>query len=142
MKIRTGFVSNSSSSSFTCSVCGETQSGWDLCLSDAGMFCCENGHYICNEHKLDLTDKQKQEIIERMAPKTQGEGLDDKWDNFCVDNYDDSPAEECPCCQMKEFDKEDLAAYFYKSRNLTKDDLANELKSKFKSYKEFVEYLK
>lgn len=34
MKHRLGFVSNSSSSSYTCDVCGETESGWNLCLSD------------------------------------------------------------------------------------------------------------
>lgn len=143
MKIRTGFVSNSSSSSFTCSVCGETFSGWDASPSEFEMFCCEAGHYICDEHKLELTNKQKEEILSRVAPEIEGEGLDDKWDNYCdeLGSYD-RPAEECPCCQMKEFDKNDLAAYFYKSRNLTKDDLANELKSKFKSYKEFMEYLK
>lgn len=145
MKIRTGFVSNSSSSSFTCSVCGDTQSGTDASPSDFEMFCCENGHYVCDEHKVALTDKQKEEIIARMAPDTEGDDLEEKWENFC-DNRDsdgeDTLEEECPCCQMKEFDPDDLAAYFYKSRNLTKDDLAKELKSKFKSYKEFVAYLK
>jgi len=44
MKIRNGFVSNSSSSSFTCAVCGEDHSGMDLCLSECEMFECENGH--------------------------------------------------------------------------------------------------
>jgi len=37
MKIRQGFVSNSSSSSFTCDVCGEEVSGYDVCLSEAEM---------------------------------------------------------------------------------------------------------
>jgi hypothetical protein len=43
MKIRSGFVSNSSSSSFVCDVCGENISGMDIGLSDAGMFECMNG---------------------------------------------------------------------------------------------------
>ena len=45
MKIRKGFVSNSSSSSFVCKICGETESDYDLSLRDANMACCENNHY-------------------------------------------------------------------------------------------------
>ena len=37
-KYRKDFVTNSSSSSFVCDVCGETASGWDMGLSDAGMY--------------------------------------------------------------------------------------------------------
>ena len=52
MKKRNGFVSNSSSSSFVCDVCGAETSGWDMCLSDAYMFECENGHEVCESHIL------------------------------------------------------------------------------------------
>jgi hypothetical protein len=52
MKIRNGFVSNSSSSSFTCDVCGRTKSGWDMIVEDGDFFACENDHIICNEHAL------------------------------------------------------------------------------------------
>lgn len=44
MKVRKGFVSNSSSSSFVCDITGEDSSGWDMCLSGAGMVECVNGH--------------------------------------------------------------------------------------------------
>jgi hypothetical protein len=54
MKIRKGFVSNSSSSSFICDVCGENQSGMDIILSDCDMFKCQKGHTICNSHKIDV----------------------------------------------------------------------------------------
>ncbi len=52
MKIRRGFVSNSSSSSFVCDVCGENCSGMDMGLSDAEMFECVVGHVICDGHEL------------------------------------------------------------------------------------------
>ena len=44
MKIRTGFVSNSSSSSFICEVSGEDYSGMDAGLEDAEMYQCTAGH--------------------------------------------------------------------------------------------------
>ena len=57
MKIRLGFVSNSSSSSFTCNICGHTESGWDLPLSEAGFIECSNYHIFCEEHvKYDNTE--------------------------------------------------------------------------------------
>src|SRR5512135_424322 len=52
MKTRNGFVSNSSSTSFTCDVCGEEASGMDLSCSEAGMVECLNGHTFCETHEL------------------------------------------------------------------------------------------
>ena len=63
MKIRNGFVSNSSSSSFICEVCGQDASGYDMCLSDAEMYECINGHVFCESHALDMDD-DKQFCIE------------------------------------------------------------------------------
>lgn len=50
MKIRSGFVSNSSSSSFVCCICGESEGGYDMSLEDAGMVECEAGHTFCKSH--------------------------------------------------------------------------------------------
>jgi hypothetical protein len=44
MKIRAGFVSNSSSSSFVCDVTGDVESGFNVSLEEVGMCQCENGH--------------------------------------------------------------------------------------------------
>lgn len=54
MKIRKGFVSNSSSSSFICDVCGQDVSGYDMSLSDAEMYQCENGHTFCEDHAISF----------------------------------------------------------------------------------------
>lgn len=35
MKFRKDFVTNSSSSSYVCEICGRTESGWDMELSEA-----------------------------------------------------------------------------------------------------------
>ena len=44
MKIRSGFVSNSSSSSFICDVCGSAEEEYD----GEGRILCEEEHSICN----------------------------------------------------------------------------------------------
>jgi len=53
MKIRTGFVSNSSSSSFICDYCGDVESGYDMSMEDVGhaQFSC--GHEVCLSHIPD-----------------------------------------------------------------------------------------
>jgi hypothetical protein len=59
MKIRMGFVSNSSTSTFICDICGGTEAGMDLCLSDCDMSRCENGHIYhndCNKTKISSED--------------------------------------------------------------------------------------
>lgn len=50
MKIRNGFVSNSSSSSFLCNICGQIESGFDCSLSDFEMEQCEHGHQFHLAH--------------------------------------------------------------------------------------------
>lgn len=50
MKIRTNYVSNSSSSSYVCEVCGDIKSGYDSSFSDVGMAICTQGHVICEAH--------------------------------------------------------------------------------------------
>lgn len=125
MKLRSGFVSNSSSSSFICSVCGETQSGMDLCLSDADMFRCENGHDICNEHKLREN--------EELARTRLG-------DDFDVDEYE-TPYELCPICTFKNFTTDDMFAYAVKIGLVDVPLLEQQIKEGFTSYKEFSEHI-
>lgn len=53
MKYRLSFVTNSSSSSYICDVCGRHEEGWDMCLSEAEMMQCENGHTICEDEMTE-----------------------------------------------------------------------------------------
>ena len=63
MKKRLGFVSNSSSSSFICEICGHDESGWDMTLEDAKMYECKGGHTICEDHVEEGDVYSKESII-------------------------------------------------------------------------------
>lgn len=65
MKIRKDFVTNSSSSSFICDVCGEVAAGWDMSLSDAGMLECESGHTFCENEIVEISDTEKTSIYQK-----------------------------------------------------------------------------
>jgi hypothetical protein len=56
MKKRMGFVTNSSSSSFVCVICGNVESGYDASLSDCNMVQCKCGSVFCTSHTLDFPE--------------------------------------------------------------------------------------
>lgn len=128
MKIRSGFVSNSSTSSFVCDVCGEEVSGMDLGISDAGMYSCENGHTFCESHMLP-------------GEKTVDEdGYEDRYDR---------PECTCPACHMESISTEDLIAYLLKEVGMTKVQIVAKLKEKYQpngfvpgAYNQFLQDLK
>ena len=69
MKTRAGFVSNSSSSSFICQVCGDVESGYDWSEADAGMRHCQKGHSFhlahCEKDIHDISTKEKYEYLKK-----------------------------------------------------------------------------
>lgn len=63
-KFRKSFVTNSSSSSFICEISGRTETGYDMCLSDAGMYECENGHTFDEDYLIgNLEEMNKEEML-------------------------------------------------------------------------------
>ena len=58
MKFRTSFVTNSSSSSYVCEICGRSETGFDMGLSDCEMMECVNGHIFCCEEALEQPSKE------------------------------------------------------------------------------------
>jgi len=162
MKIRNGFVSNSSSSSFICEICGESTEGRDLSLNEADMFSCVNGHTMCQKHAVkDLTCKNKTE--------------DDDDEDYEFDLYEIDEA-CCPICNYQEISYDDARKYLYKKfgveenvvfseikeinkrrkklyseeyvhyvfeqEGLTDDSFLEDIKKQFPSYKEYMYYEK
>ena len=125
MKFRKGFVTNSSSSSFICQVCGNVESGYDMSYYEAGYVQCENGHEFCVDHLINVPDNM------------------DEYEFAYENEYDyyEIPKEYCPICQMKMLNDEDLMAYLSITYKTRKEVLA-EIREKFNSYDEFKRFLK
>lgn len=155
MKKRMGFVSNSSSSSFLCEVCGEIESGMDLCLGDAGYCECADGHVFCEGHKLEKVKEEKEEKkVKEKKPcccemkkcecedEDEDEDEDDDYDDD--DEYDEYhvPIAECPVCQFKTLTDVDGFTYMQKMHNVTVPQLLSQISSTFPSYKMFSEFLR
>jgi hypothetical protein len=125
MKIRRGFVSNSSSSSFICDVCNSVESGMDLCLSDIDWVECENGHTFCSGHLLEKDEIEKEE-------NDEDEDEDDEYIKF----------DRCPICQLAALKQEDALNYLLKQSDLTLKQLTIQVKEKFKTYEGLQKGLK
>lgn len=111
MKIRTGFVSNSSSTSFVCAICNEVDEN--------------ESDYFCNEcekefHSACLSD----EILDKMT-----------------DDDDDKEFEEvCPICNMIVLDNEDLLRYILRlnSRKNYLKEIKEKFKT-YKEFRKFLD---
>ena len=127
MKFRSSFITNSSSSSYTCEYCGETYSGWDLSLTEAEMVECVNGHILCETHlDKDLLDK----VLE---------SANEDEDVYEEDLRYEFPEKYCPFCTFKEISDKDIVKYLKKYKNLDIEELKNEIKNKFTSYSDFAQ---
>ena len=124
MKFRKGFVTNSSSSSFICQICGYVTSGWDMTSYEAGFVTCENGHEFCSEHLVNIPKDMESYDFAYHS------GID----------YDDIPAEHCPICNMQALSDGDLMKYLsimYKPRAV----VLEEIRDRFDNYNDFKAFL-
>ncbi len=118
MKTRNGFVSNSSSSSFVCDVCGTAESGWDASYEDVGMVCCTEGHTFCEHHNKDVVliafphppvEQMVKELVETKTwrddyPKELAElskeDLEEEYTEFLHEYGATIDSQNCTVCRM------------------------------------------
>ena len=130
MKIRTCFVSNSSSSSCVCDICGRSETGWDMSARDAEMFTCVHGHTVCLEEAVMDFD----EYIESLQGKEENET-----EIETSDLYYEAPEALCPICSMLEFSKADLARYLKKKTGISREEAFEVVKAANRRRKKLYE---
>jgi len=150
MKVRYGFVSNSSSTSFICEVCNRTEVGWDSgSVTDYDMVTCINEHTFCTEHLVaDQKVKPSREVPESACPICSYIDM-----SYCdIKRYflQTTPytieevfvgIKAINKRRKKVYDNE-YVEYVLKAKNITSDDLLNELKNKYPKYPDFMSSLR
>jgi len=161
MKIRNGFVSNSSSSSFVCDVCHTNVSGMDIGLDDAEMFECVDGHTVCDDHlvgspinyyDLEGLNAKREFCLARIdstwLTKNINEVESEEELNIMYDDEIKSeerynmPIDRCPCCTLESVTDKQILQYLLSEIKTTRDDVTKIMKEKFGNYKKMCSELK
>ena len=159
MKIRNGFVTNSSSTSYICEITGEqSESVWDsVSAQEMGYAICSNNHMFLEDFVIEVSNEEILEWLktfrEDMHNWYQAEHFKDTINKFInTDTVDEENREEfiewcrtnigeyydcllpieCPICQMEEFSICDLQTYLDKKANITDKEVLEYVKSKNK----------
>jgi len=139
MKIRQGFVSNSSTSSFVCAACGGLEAGRDMCINDFEMFCCENHHYI-HESCAGWPNLEPPEEYVRSYMEKYHSGDNITEEQLADLKYEylyEIPHMLCPVCNFKKLSAKDELAYYRYKLGTTKEKTLEEISKEFVHYKDF-----
>lgn len=166
MKIRNGFVSNSSSSSFVCDACGTDYDGYDGDYGDIRHLNCCNGHNLCSDCEIGedtprLSIEQMREILIQENSGNSGYikllsrardseitelytsefGDEDETDDDSFDDGCDIGVKRCPICQYTEMREIDAINYLLIQGGITKSELLKKMKSDFPNYADLKKFL-
>ena len=156
MKFRKDFVTNSSSSSYTCDICGATESGWDISLEEAGMVECVNGHTICNDELLEIPRKELiKKILESGYENESEEELNSQHDNDSLHDLGKYLEKEYKVSRSDVFAKvkavnkrrkklydSEYVTEVCKQFDLNPVDVVAGLKKRFVTYRAFSDYIR
>jgi hypothetical protein len=116
MKIRLGFVSNSSSSSFVCEVCEDSFESYDEGISHFNLVMCEDhDHLFCEAHRINPIankDDRNQDVYTMI----EHEDDDDRIDSI-----------HCPICQLKVITKDMVMDYALYKLGMKYNNIAHEI---------------
>ena len=171
MKIRNGFVTNSSSSSFVCEVCGAIKSGYEMSLEEAGMLECDHGHIFCkNEMRIPareelviffeiiakdepeylgsdyqlFIDPEKMDMVEIPEYLASVMGVDDiKEYASKITDWFRLPEYFCPICSFERYMDYDLRRFLKKEYKVSESEVKKHMKHYFPERKDIsdLEYI-
>jgi hypothetical protein len=117
VKFRKDFVTNSSSSSYICEICGEEEFAWER---PDWLACCVNGHSICCDHLID--------------------------DTATINEDGEVEETNCPICALQTYSQYEMASYLLTTRKISRDEVFSEIKKVNKRRKklydsEYIQYV-
>jgi hypothetical protein len=165
-KFRLSFVTNSSSSSFICSVCGTVEAGMDMSMSEAGMYECVSGHTFCESHikgemnELEVCEKLIKDQIkywEESSSSSKDEYIKECQEDLdklrdldkyaledLMDKYEvryNTPKKFCPICNLSSIPDDIFIQYLLKKYESNKSAIKDEIVKRFGSIDELKVYV-
>ena len=150
---------------YTCDICHDMSSGYDLEMKDTNKKGCSHGHVFCDNHIHDI-EINTMEQLSQVAndyfycdgdPESNAEDIMDligsgkKPDLIAGnlvelsyqkdENYNGFSDVFCPICNMQEFSDEDLFLYLIKIGQIDREKLKNEIRYRYKNRKDFNDFV-
>lgn len=162
MKIRRGFVSNSSTSCFVCAICGGADGGHDVSAGELGFIEFPDCyHTVCESHVGFSEDYQKKyrEYVRNHLENNENEYERDVYESikdiedfklfkeeYECEGYeipDNIEMDPCPVCNLSHITSDTLLEYILKSFLIpSEEDVKDEIRRKFKNLNEVNKFLK